>query len=760
MHLAKLMPCQWRSIAPLVGRTATQCLEHYERLLDAAQDRQLAPTDDPRRLRPGEIDPAPESKPARPDPIDMDEDEKEMLSEARARLANTLGKKAKRKARERQLDEARRLAQIQKRREQKMAGVASGRRRRDLKKEAVEINPNEEIPFFTPVPDGLHDISSEVVAQRDRKFQAEELARLEGVKRSRNAASEAQKDKEKMAKRKREALPDAIAQINAAVDPALTARRRRARLALPRPVLDEEELERVAKATAAAAREASETAALADASTATSSASTSMLRTPAASTIGNATPLVRTGALGITAMRTPRVGAGGAGGGLDSSGLSRDEMIRREAALLGQLSSQQTPLAGGESVSLQNADFGGVTPVQRQLRTPSVLATPGGVASMVGATPMRDALAINADDDQYASIAEQRAAQRRAAAELRGALAMLPQPTNEYELVVPDELPSSAAAAADDGAALELDEADRLAQLREHERRLGKVELERASSVVRRDLPRPRSLAATPSSTGRAAPAAQATFDKGALANAAALVAEEMRALLVREHVSRTPIDGEAASKALRKEAAAIAEATGVDSDGVPRDIALNASLMEQARDLILIEQGIVRGERDARRAASGPLATLASFREHLSGKHSSLWEPRSKRAVASDGASASDVAAARRAAAESAQAHAVRLRNATKLLAEEVSREQATWQTRASSAAVALREVRGESEDAWIKLEAFRAQAQQEARASEQRLARSKADVSEVARRELAQQATFQVLNDRRSELLRVGTL
>lgn len=45
--------------------------------------------DDPRKLRPGEIDPNPETKPARPDPKDMDEDELEMLSEARARLANT-----------------------------------------------------------------------------------------------------------------------------------------------------------------------------------------------------------------------------------------------------------------------------------------------------------------------------------------------------------------------------------------------------------------------------------------------------------------------------------------------------------------------------------------------------------------------------------------------------------------------------------------------------------------------------------------------
>ena len=46
-----------------------------------------------------------------------------MLSEARARLANTKGKKAKRKAREKQLEEARRLAALQKRRELKAAGI-------------------------------------------------------------------------------------------------------------------------------------------------------------------------------------------------------------------------------------------------------------------------------------------------------------------------------------------------------------------------------------------------------------------------------------------------------------------------------------------------------------------------------------------------------------------------------------------------------------------------------------------------------------
>ena len=77
------MPTQWRTIAPIVGRTATQCLERYERLLDAATagDDEYAGKEDPRRLRPGEIDPHPETKPARPDAVDMNEEEKEMLRE-------------------------------------------------------------------------------------------------------------------------------------------------------------------------------------------------------------------------------------------------------------------------------------------------------------------------------------------------------------------------------------------------------------------------------------------------------------------------------------------------------------------------------------------------------------------------------------------------------------------------------------------------------------------------------------------------------
>lgn len=72
--------------------TRTELLNSiFLRKRDQAQKREEGEEvgDDPRKLRPGEIDPNPETKPARPDPKDMDEDELEMLSEARARLANT-----------------------------------------------------------------------------------------------------------------------------------------------------------------------------------------------------------------------------------------------------------------------------------------------------------------------------------------------------------------------------------------------------------------------------------------------------------------------------------------------------------------------------------------------------------------------------------------------------------------------------------------------------------------------------------------------
>jgi pre-mRNA-splicing factor CDC5/CEF1 len=100
--LAKTMPTMWRTISSVIGRSVTDCLETYEKLLQKAEgdelglsgpsgSEHLTTAEDVRKLRPGEIDYNPESRVAKADSADMDQEELEMLSEARARLSNTSG---------------------------------------------------------------------------------------------------------------------------------------------------------------------------------------------------------------------------------------------------------------------------------------------------------------------------------------------------------------------------------------------------------------------------------------------------------------------------------------------------------------------------------------------------------------------------------------------------------------------------------------------------------------------------------------------
>ncbi|OWB64740.1 hypothetical protein B5S33_g667 [[Candida] boidinii] len=185
LRLTKIMPNQWRSIAPIIGRTPTQCIERYQQLLDdheyhsneqnAESDLKLqglgaeahsdvsVETAKGSNLQVGDINLNPESRPARPDAIDMDDDEKEMLSEARARLANTQGKKAKRKARERMIDETNRISMIQKRRELKQSGISLKFKLKKKFKEQMDYNldvPLQRVPesgrFDTENEDGLN----------------------------------------------------------------------------------------------------------------------------------------------------------------------------------------------------------------------------------------------------------------------------------------------------------------------------------------------------------------------------------------------------------------------------------------------------------------------------------------------------------------------------------------------------------------------------------------------------------------------------
>ena len=244
LNLAKMFPCQWKTIAPFVGRTAFQCIEHYEYLLDTAQGR-VPSNNDPRKLRPGEVDPNPEARPARPDPIDLDEDMKETLNEARARVANTRGKKAKRKIREKQLEEARRLAALQKKRELKSAGIEITLRL--PKKKKKEMNYNVDIPFKREVPIGSWSEFLEDTPGPDKFKAGISLQVLDNRNRDIEEEKQRKIDEKRMKDLKNSNLPKAFEMINKVNDPSSELRRKK--IDLPESNISENELREIKKIT-------------------------------------------------------------------------------------------------------------------------------------------------------------------------------------------------------------------------------------------------------------------------------------------------------------------------------------------------------------------------------------------------------------------------------------------------------------------------------------------------------------------------------
>ncbi|TMW57376.1 hypothetical protein Poli38472_003301 [Pythium oligandrum] len=463
LHLAKLMPSQWRTIAPIVGRTAAQCMEHYERLLDAAQQKEgIDVSDDPRRLRPGEIDPNPENKPARPDPVDMDEDEKEMLSEARARLANTKGKKAKRKAREKQLEEARRLAALQKRRELKAAGL-TGRVQHMKKRKFVDYI--HEIPFQKDVPAGFYDVADERRASHQQALDPKQVAlrldQLEGERRDEKEKKMRIQDEKRQRSLMKADLPQVINAINEKNDP-INAIKRKA-LNLPAPVVSNDELTDLAKMGMSAAHAA-----------ALALEGSSATETRALMGDYTATPLPRS--MGTASTATP----------------SRDlhDTIMQEAANLAAMTRTATPLLGGENVVLhEGTGYAGATPSRTPARQTPLTGAPPSSALR---TPLRDELGINPEQmyGMEASARAEKAHNKRMKTDLLKGFDSLPAPQNEYEISVPVKADDD-----DDDAnrrgGLEEDAGDREARLERQRQLEAERELNRRSSAVQQTLPRP-----------------------------------------------------------------------------------------------------------------------------------------------------------------------------------------------------------------------------------------------------------------------------
>ncbi|RDL30714.1 Uncharacterized protein BP5553_10059 [Venustampulla echinocandica] len=489
LHLAKLMPTQWRTIAPMVGRTASQCLERYQRLLDEAEQKEAgelslagpdggetkAPSaDDVRRLRPGEVDPDPESKPARPDTIDLDEDEKEMLSEARARLANTQGKKAKRKARERQLEESRRLAVLQKRRELKNAGINI----KVTNRKKGQMDYNADIPFEKKAASGFYDTEEEDV-RNEREREAFD-PRKQQLANKRKGDPEEDPDRKRRKGEKEAPSASYTAAMKAGqlqkIREAEQSSKRRA-LVLPSPQVGEGELEEIVKMGMIGER------ANIMARSSENDATRGLVNTY--STINSGAPI-----------RTPRAPA-------------QEDHIANEIRNIRALTETQSSLLGGENTPLYegagSTGFDGVTPRRQHMETPNPMATPfrqatNGVGAtpmrppaLPGATPMRtprDPFALNADGDMQLVGATPRDIKLAGTAmkhRLKQGLASLPKPKDtDWELELPDEQEESAGVE-------ELSEED--AELRDRRNRelreaQEKLDFKRRTKVMQMGLPR------------------------------------------------------------------------------------------------------------------------------------------------------------------------------------------------------------------------------------------------------------------------------
>lgn len=481
LHLAKLMPTQWRTIAPIVGRTATQCLERYQKLLDEAEQRESAEfglagpeggesqapsADDVRRLRPGELDPDPESKPARPDTVDMDEDEKEMLSEARARLANTQGKKAKRKARERQLEESRRLAVLQKRRELKSAGINI----KVTTRKKGQMDYNADIPFERAPAPGFYDTIDEKAANEHEREMFDPRKQQLANKRK----GDGQDDNAQETKRRKNDKDGGASAFAAAAKAGQAQRIREAEqsskrrgLVLPAPQVSESEIEDIVKMGLSGQR------AHALASSAENDATRGL--------VANYSSTV-----GATPIRTPRAP-------------QEEDRIANELRDARARTETQSVLLGGENTPMTESGattgYNGVAPSKQTSSTPNPMATPRGAASNIpGATPARDNFRLNQETGAMELVGQTprdlRLREQSLRSSLRGKLASLPKPQqSEFELeALPEEQPEFATPAemsAEDAAVRDA----RAAALAEAK---AQAEFRQQTRVVQRGLPRPK----------------------------------------------------------------------------------------------------------------------------------------------------------------------------------------------------------------------------------------------------------------------------
>jgi pre-mRNA-splicing factor CDC5/CEF1 len=395
-----------------------------------------------------------------------------MLSEARARLANTQGKKAKRKARERQLEESRRLAVLQKRRELKNAGINI----KVVNRKKGQMDYNADIPFEKAPAPGFFETGDEAMQNEAEREAFDPRKQQLANKRKGDPDDDPDRKRRKNEKDAPSASYQAAMKAGQMqkIREAEQSSKRRA-LVLPAPQVGEGELEEIVKMGMIGER------ANIMARSSENDATRGLVNTY--STINSGAPI-----------RTPRAPA-------------QEDHIANEIRNIRALTETQSSLLGGENTPLYegagSTGFDGVTPRRHQIETPNPMATPFRQASNgIGATPMgppgatpmrtpRDSFALNKDGDMQLVGATPKDIKLREMSMrnvVKQGLASLPKPKETtWDLELPEEQEEV-------GNTEELSEED--AELRDRRERQireaqAAAEFKRRTQVMQKGLPRP-----------------------------------------------------------------------------------------------------------------------------------------------------------------------------------------------------------------------------------------------------------------------------
>uniref|UniRef100_L2GED1 Pre-mRNA splicing factor cef1 n=1 Tax=Colletotrichum fructicola (strain Nara gc5) TaxID=1213859 RepID=L2GED1_COLFN len=405
-----------------------------------------------------------------------------------------IGKKAKRKARERQQEESRRLAALQKRRELKTAGINI----KVVTRKKGQMDYNADIPFEKKAAPGFYDTTEEEARNEQQRLAFDPRKQQLASKRK----GDGDEDGENKRRKKEKEPPSASFQAAMKagqmqkIREAEQSSKRRA-LNLPAPQVSEGELEEIVKMGMVGER--------ANMMARESENDATRGLVSEYSTLNNSAPI-----------RTPRAPA-------------QEDHIANEIRNIRALTNTQSSLLGGENTPLhegaESTGFDGIAPRKQTVATPNPMATPmhangvGQTPARVGQTPMRtprDSFALNANDGTMVGATPRDVKMRDMAlrSQLRQGLASLPKPKDtEWELELPDEQKELAAT---DEMMLE-DAAERDRREAEYKAAQHALEMQRRTQVMQKNLPRP------------------SQVDVTALLSVASQVKNEAEALIARE---------------------------------------------------------------------------------------------------------------------------------------------------------------------------------------------------------------------------------